>query len=272
MDPLPTSYYVMAYVVGGLLTVGVVIALIVVIRRTPVRLVCVAVGLLTFALAQLFTRLPLISVVSLTAGGWIAAHRWIWLIVLALTAGLFEEVSRALGFRLLLRREPDGLATPVGAGLGHGGLEAVVLVGFSVLATAVTFGVYQSAQAPGAAPAVLVAQRDALVALGPIGQLAGLYERIPTIVLHVALSVLVFTAVRRRRSVLILLAIGLHAAVDLAAAVAATVLGARTAGQVWTTEIVLTAVIVAVVLIIRWIVRRAPASSRTTPTSPDAAQ
>lgn len=32
MEPLPISYYVTAYVVGGLLTVGVVIALIVVTR------------------------------------------------------------------------------------------------------------------------------------------------------------------------------------------------------------------------------------------------
>lgn len=267
MDPLPVSYYVTAFAVGGLLTVGVIIALVVVIRRTPVRLVCVAVGLLTFAVAQLFTRLPLVSVVGLTSGGWIAAHPWIWLVVLALTAGLFEETARALGFRLLLRREPDRLATPVGAGLGHGGLEAVVLVGLSVLATAATFLVYQSPQAPGSVPAALVAQRDALVALGPIGQLAALYERFPTIVLHVALSVLVFTAVRRRLRLLLVLAIVLHAVVDLVAAVAARLVGARTAGQVWTTELVLTAVITVVVITIWSVVRRTTLDSTTSPPS-----
>lgn len=256
MQPLPPAILAVMFVSGGVFTVGVLIAAVLIIRFTSIRLVCVAVGILTFAVSQLVIRLPLVSLVQLTATDWVAEHAWIWLTLLAVTAGLVEEPARALGFRLLLQREPDRLATPVGLGIGHGGFEAVALVGFSQLATAVTFIVLSATSS--VPPPEVLAQRDALVSLDVIGALAGPYERIPAIALHITLSVLVFRAVRDRRWLLLVLAVLLHGIVNFVTVASARWFGTESSGAVWLTELVMTGAVGLTALLV-WTRFRRPA-------------
>nr|WP_231747601.1 YhfC family glutamic-type intramembrane protease [Auraticoccus cholistanensis] len=213
---MPVSYYVSAVVVTVAVVLGPVLLAVLLVRRTSVPARAIWVGVLTFAVAQLFTRLPLMSAVQAGAGGWVLAHPVLWLVLLCLSAGVFEEGARWLGFRFLLPGEPDRRAVPVGAGVGHGGLEAVVLVGVTVGTTALTYAVLGSGQLPsGSLPpeavSALQTQRDALAQLGAAGQLAALWERVVAMGVHVVLSVLVFRAVRDRRLPLLVLAVLLHA-------------------------------------------------------------
>ena len=53
---------------------------------------------------------------------------WGWLFILALTAGLFEEVGRYLGYRIFMRNEEKTWNKAVMYGTGHGGIESILLV------------------------------------------------------------------------------------------------------------------------------------------------
>jgi uncharacterized membrane protein YhfC len=79
-------------------------------------------GALVFLVFQLLTRTPLVMVLQATVLTRLLrtsiAFTWIWLLILALTAGLFEEVGRSVGYRLLLRREPKTWSKAVMFGLG----------------------------------------------------------------------------------------------------------------------------------------------------------
>src|SRR5947209_2703663 len=90
-------------------------------------------GALVFLVFQLLTRIPLVIVLADTVLAHLlrtsTAFIWTWLVILAVTAGLFEEVGRYVGYRLFMSREPKTWSKAVMFGLGHEGLESMVLVG-----------------------------------------------------------------------------------------------------------------------------------------------
>ena len=112
-----------------------------------------------------------------------------------LMAGLFEETGRLVAYKVFLRRhyQPE---TAITYGLGHGGIECVLVVGVS----AVTYGLNALALAgglpEGADPAVqnlyatLVAGSAA-----PLGPLWAILERFSAMIFHISASVIMFKAV-----------------------------------------------------------------------------
>lgn len=125
-----------------------------------------------------------------------------------LAAGLFEETGRLMGLSLLCKKD-RGLALAVGYGIGHGGVEAALLVGMNAAANAaVMLG------AP-AGPQLT----DMLKAAGAGVFWAAGVERIAAMALHMALSVLVWMAVTRRVPIwYYFAAMLLHAAANVPAA------------------------------------------------------
>lgn len=86
-------------------------------------------GALAFTVAQLVIRLPLLQWIQMmpTVRLFSMMQPIIWLVILALTAGIVEECARYLVFTCYKKA-----ATNKGAflyGLGHGGIEAFLLVG-----------------------------------------------------------------------------------------------------------------------------------------------
>src|SRR5579864_7902035 len=91
-----------------------------------------AYGAIVFCVFQLATRVPAVQLIQAAFADQLKASpalTWAWLVVLALTAGLFEEVGRYFGYRVLMRREDKTWPKAVMYGLGHGGFESIVLVG-----------------------------------------------------------------------------------------------------------------------------------------------
>ena len=159
-------------------------------------LVPVLLGVLTFGVFQVLTRIPALSLMGQTA--WYTMftmkHPTLNALFLGATAGLFEEGGRWIVMRLFMskrRRVSDGIAF----GIGHGGLEAVLLVGINTVLILIASG---WAAATG-------------------GMLAGGAERIFTMVLHVGWSVMVFKCVTQKKPLWLLLAFATHTAVDFAA-------------------------------------------------------
>jgi len=141
-------------------------------------------------------------------------------VYLGLMAGLFEEVGRYLVYRYIFRRQEIPLTRENGLlfGVGWGGIESMI-VALVVLSGMLS---YISLTGDGSMlfipddPAVQ-AEVDALRALTPLDILPGLAERMMTITLHVAWSLMVLAAVVYGKKALLALAILWHAAVDAAA-------------------------------------------------------
>ena len=140
-----------------------------------------------------------------------------------LMAGLFEETGRFLSMKFLLKKEPSETKPGVSYGLGHGGVEMLIIFGFSmisVLTMAVMINAGQTdallAKTPEASQAALTAQFDQLKTTSAGTYLYGLWERFSALTLHLGLSILVWTAVRKGGKWLWLFpaAILLHALVD----------------------------------------------------------
>ncbi|WP_019534743.1 YhfC family intramembrane metalloprotease [Paenibacillus ginsengihumi] len=143
---------------------------------------------------------------------------WLFAAYGALAAGVFEELGRYIGFRFWLKRRrswSDGIAF----GFGHGGLEALLLgvvggaqmLGFALMINSGTFDQALGSAMPGEAMQQIKAQlTDTPWAL----YLVAAWERIPALLLHLALSIMVLHGVRSGRFRHVVAAIALHAAVD----------------------------------------------------------
>jgi uncharacterized membrane protein YhfC len=137
-----------------------------------------------------------------------------------LAAGIFEETGRFIAFQLLKRRY-SGVSTGLSYGIGHGGIESILLAGLAMISNLVLAFLINSGST------------EALAALGPTGpqiidqlvtapsalfMLAG-FERICAMAIQISLSVIVWYAVTTPGKIwLFPAAIILHGLADVAAA------------------------------------------------------
>lgn len=181
-------------------------------------------GALIFLLFQLVTRVPIVTVLGIVLAPALRASavaRWAWLVALALTAGLAEEIGRYVGYRWLMGREEKTWNKAVMYGVGHGGLESIVLVGGGALLSLVSVVVTLAAVNPATLPAgqrqTLVTQFAALATQPGWEPLLGAWERLWTLPVHIALSVVVLQVFRRRQRRWLWIAVAAHAAFDFIA-------------------------------------------------------
>lgn len=221
-------------------------------RRYRFSLKALFVGAGVLILFQFLLRIPLLSYLSgqpwfsdLSSSFFFSA-----VVVGGFSAGLFEECGRYLGFRIILEKElswENGLAY----GLGHGGIESIITVGFTyinnlVFSLMINSGVFEEIVAPQlGADASLI--REQLTGLSPALYLAAGAERIFTLIIHIALSLLVLYAVKRRRPLFLLVAILLHTGLN-----AGALFLQGSAAGIWGTELfVAAAALAGLYLIVR---------------------
>lgn len=194
----------------------------------PWYLFCV--GILTFIGSQA-VHLPLNDLLAdlgvlPRSGGISSARLWQMSVVLGLSAGLCEELARAIGYALLKRRRT--LYDGVMLGLGHGGFEAMVIGG--VLTAA---GVSALLPLAGKDLSQLGLPREQIAALetqlqmlttSPWSAFLPLVERLLAMIFHIVLSLLILKAFVNRNPGFVALAIIYHAGVDA---------GLVYLGQVW---------------------------------------
>lgn len=184
-------------------------------------------GAAGFFVMQVIIRLPIISVVSAIPSFAVFVEKFyiLYVFVLALTAALFEVVAR-FGVAKILQKNMNpekGLA----AGLGHGGIEAIFLIGMTyvsnlliaVMINTGTFTEMMEAMAGTGADSSAVAQvadiRTQMITTAPSLFLLAGYERVLTMIFHAAMSLLVCYLVYKRKAVIgVLIAFLSHFAVD----------------------------------------------------------
>lgn len=142
---------------------------------------------------------------------------WLTAFYGGLAAGLFEETGRFCAFKLILRDRRERI-TALSYGIGHGGGEALLLLGVVYINNLILIFTQSGG---GTLPPELEAAVQGLAAIPAATYLWALFERIPAVAFHMAASVLVFAAVSRPgKAWLFPLAILFHAVLDFAAVAA----------------------------------------------------
>jgi uncharacterized membrane protein YhfC len=191
-------------------------------------------GALIFFLFQLISRVPLVYWLQNLMAPALRTSvtlRFAWIVALALSAGLVEEIGRYVGYRWLMKREEKTWRKAIMYGIGHGGLESMLLVGGQLLLTLINVIMITSLLStnPKALPtgqlAVIKQQFAAINALPAWTPLLAAWERLWTVPIHIALSVVVLQVFRRGNIAWLWLAILAHAVVDFIAVATPEVLG-----------------------------------------------
>ena len=159
---------------------------------------------------------------GLPVGKKIAENTLLYALYGGLAAGVFEETGRFLAFKTVLKKRLGNDRNALMYGAGHGGIEAMLMLGFAYIGNIVMSVLINAGQtevltatATGEAAEQLKAVFDSLTATAPWTYLLAIVERILAITTHICLSVLVFFAVKKPdKGWLFPLAILLHTAFD----------------------------------------------------------
>jgi uncharacterized membrane protein YhfC len=248
---IPIVYLISLGVSALLCIVLPIVAVALVRRRLELSWRYALYGALIFTLFQLVTRVPAVFALQSFVAPRLQASQTLqiaWLAGLSLSAGLFEEIGRFIGYRWLMREEEKTWPKAVLYGLGHGGIESIVLVGGLQLLTLVNLSVLSTVDlntlplTPEQRQQTLN-QIAAIAALPGWLPLAGLWERIWSVCFHVAMSVVVLQAFRRGPAVLwVGLAIGLHFLTNFLGAGAPLLFGVSGPQSILLSEAIITVV------------------------------
>lgn len=139
-----------------------------------------------------------------------------------LMAGIFEETARLIAFKFLIKDRKG--TTPIAYGVGHGGIEAILIGGISAINTIsysvlINNGKFQTLmESAGVSTEIINQTFNQLANSSSIYWLMPGIERMIAMVIQISLSVLVFYAVKERKYIFFFVAILCHALIDFPAA------------------------------------------------------
>lgn len=209
------------------------------------------VGLLIFVLFSQVLEKMLHFLVIDPSGTSLKGTSSVWAFVAygALAAGVFEEMGRYVGFRFMLKNNRtygDGLSF----GLGHGGIEAVLIGGVSAINMMILSHLVQTGQFEQIASSLPATQVEMLKTM--LNQPDWMYvlggiERTFAIVIHVALSLLVLYGVRKGQFRYVVYAILIHTLIDVVPALYQV----KVISNIWAVESILALIAIASFVFIR---------------------
>lgn len=218
---------ILCMAISALISIGAPIVLFIVVhKKYKGKFIPALVGAAAFVLFALVLEQLLHGIVLRPdASGVAPLMRQPFLYVLygAMAAGVFEETSRFLSFHILKKRY-SGIGNALAYGVGHGGIESILIAGVAMVSNIIVSILLNSGSAmvltmqgvPSMSPEVVAAQ---LGGANPVMFLLSGFERLMTMAVHIALSVIVYySVVRRDKWWLYPAAILLHAVVDVPAA------------------------------------------------------
>ena len=203
-----------------------------VVRRWRLDWAVFGLGTVTFLVSQIlhipfnqFVLSPLIEQL-----GWLSADGWPWVIValmLGLSAGLFEESARYLVLKRISSRV-QGWSEGVLYGLGHGGIEAIIIGGLGIygLVQALALrGVPLEGVVPVEQLETARIQLEGYWGMVWYEPLWAVLERVSAIAFHSMAALLVLMSIRQRRMIWLGGAILAHTLFNAVALVSVKALG-----------------------------------------------
>jgi uncharacterized membrane protein YhfC len=127
-----------------------------------------------------------------------------------ITAGVFEESARYLGYKHLLKDEHYETGLTYGA--GHGGIESIFIVGLNVLSLGVVL-----LTNPEYIPPM---QLNAIYSAPWYLPFVGLFERLMTMIIQICLSIMVLESLKTKQIKYFAYSVIIHAAIDYIAVIA----------------------------------------------------
>lgn len=216
---------IISFIVNIVISMGVPIGILIYFSIKKRELVKpFLVGALVFLVLQVVLRIPLLNVV-LSKMDWFynmtVLNPLLYAVFLGLTAGIFEEVGRLVGFEVGLKKNRswyDGLAF----GLGHGGIEAIIFAGISSIQNLYVLFLLNN----GKFNEALVGASEEIVrgifsSTSSMMILYGGIERVSAVIMHIGFTILVLYGINKGKKALYLLwAILAHGVVDTTVVVA----------------------------------------------------
>ena len=185
------------------LSMGVPIALFIAGRvKLKARISSFLIGAGTFLLFAMLLE-QLLHVLVIQFCGLNAQSRpWLYYVYAALAAAVFEETGRLIAMKFWMKKWLD-FPNALMYGIGHGGVEAILIGGLSGISNLVSMlminsGAMQNTLAalPAESANQTVSQLSALwTTPAPLFFVSGI-ERISAIILHIGLSLLIYRAVK----------------------------------------------------------------------------
>lgn len=181
-------------------------------------------GAAGFFVMQFLIRIPVLNMLSVQPGfvQFVGEHYVLYCLILGFTAGLFELVGRYAAARIMSKKLTFERA--LAAGLGHGGIEAILIVGITyinnlICLALIATGSFDVMLEQTAAAGVDVTQLQVLKETfvntpSIIFLLAGL-ERLLAMTAHAAMTVIVCYGVKAGRTMRgLLVCLGIHTFMD----------------------------------------------------------
>ena len=161
--------------------------------RDKGRVKALLLGIITFLIFQVFTRIPLLQLV-LPNQVWYILFTYeqplLYLFLLSLSAGLFEEIGRYLIMKKWLSK--GSFMEVFTFGVGHGGIESIMIVGLGVMLSDVS-------------------------SVDDFSLIMGGVERVFAMCMHLAFTFLVYTQISKRQKYGLVLSILAHTFVNFIA-------------------------------------------------------
>ncbi len=149
----------------------------------------------------------------------------------AAAAALFEEFGRLIVMKTALKREFDNDRNALMYGVGHGGIEMIILLGFSMMTNLMySSQINKHALEPLLETAKQLPEEQGIAAfqslLGLTDTASGLFllglaERIPALALQIAMSALVWKAVKTQKNGYFILSLAVHFVADFVTVIVA---------------------------------------------------
>lgn len=204
--------------------------------------------LFALVLESIFHQLVLVK--SGSFGKTITDNIWLYALYGGIAAGLFEETGRFISFRFLLNKKQKP-SNALMYGAGHGGIEAIILVGFTYIGNLIVSFMINAGNVStlfngSSNTNSIIESILPLTTISPFVFLMGGIERLIAITLHICLSVFVYKAVTEvGKKFYYVIAILIHTFVNFLAIIISNFY------NIYVTELVLVIFIIVIVIITR---------------------
>ncbi len=228
---------------------GPVFLCFLVVKKFHAKLYPAVIGAAAFAFFVLVLESLMHKAVLGAAGDAITGNIWLYGLYGGLAAGLFEETGRYLAMRFYMKKSLTK-ENSLMYGVGHGGIEAVMIVGMSYISNLIVAWMINRNGLDSllnglddAATAATIEQLSALWTLPSYQFFFAGVERISAMMLQIALSYLVYRAVKEKQMTFYGIAVGIHFVVDAATVILSAYLGSSFVGLLVLEGVLLAAVI-----------------------------
>lgn len=213
------------YMISAIICFGLfAVPMIYFVRKRNDTLKPFLIGALAFFISQVAIRIPILQLV-LPRQSWYAKlslNLPAYALFLGFTASIFEETARYIFFRAALKknhRYKDGIAF----GFGHGGIEAVLISGFSCVSNIAMLNMINNGtffdNLKSVSPDYAQIIYSQLISITPGLAITVGIERLIAVAMHIGLTILVLQAFNKNSIRYYWIAVAAHTFIDFTAVI-----------------------------------------------------